>query len=298
MEDVAAAGPPADGGARGCDAARGQADDFSLTIGFDAAVFRHQDAPASDGRFAGGSDIATKTDQHAASARGVHRGGSREVGRQRLATRAQVELDPGRQANGSRAAIEANRLPTRHAPGPQRHGTTVPGDTGEIVVVARHADGLADSGIDGAAAQARRPLGGVDGGRQQWAYLDGTAAARVQSAQLAVVAESAIGLVDILQDVAHGRTGATKGVGFRGKDMDRCAQRLPALQRDHHEPPLVTVPLPLPPVLGACVADCRLLLSLLVVELWVEDAALDAELLRAVPDELEDALPAYDAAAA
>jgi hypothetical protein len=50
------------------------------------------------------------------------------------------------------------------------------------------------------------------------------------------------------------------------------------------------VPLPLLPVLGACVVDCRL--SLLVVEL-VDDSA-----LRAVLDVMDDDdLPGYEAAA-
>src|ERR1700730_5846194 len=49
------------------------------------------------------------------------------------------------------------------------------------------------------------------------------------------------------------------------EDMHRGAQCVPALQRNrHHEPPLVTVPLPLVPVLGAAVAA-----GVLVVD-WLE----------------------------
>jgi len=59
------------------------------------------------------------------------------------------------------------------------------------------------------------------------------------------------------------------------------------------------VPLPLLPVLGACVVDCRL--PLLVVELSLEDdvdaelESVDVVVLSAV---LDDDVPAYDAAAA
>jgi hypothetical protein len=60
------------------------------------------------------------------------------------------------------------------------------------------------------------------------------------------------------------------------------------------------VPLPLLPVLGACVVDCRL--PLLVVELEddvdAELESVDVVLLSAVLEELDDDLPAYDAAAA
>jgi hypothetical protein len=62
------------------------------------------------------------------------------------------------------------------------------------------------------------------------------------------------------------------------------------------------VPLPLLAALGAGVADSRLLL---VVELWLEelvdDAALelvDVVVFRAVLEEVDDDLPAYEAAAA
>ena len=83
--------------------------------------------------------------------------------------------------------------------------------------------------------------------------------------------------------------------------MHRGAEGLPALERDrHHEPPLVTVPLPLPAVVGAAVALGRL--SLLAVALGLAEvvellsALLDEEELRAVLDALED-VPAYEAAA-
>jgi hypothetical protein len=55
------------------------------------------------------------------------------------------------------------------------------------------------------------------------------------------------------------------------------------------------VPLPLLPLVGACVVDCRL--PLLVVELELLVVPLDV-VSRAVLEELDDDLPAYEAAAA
>jgi hypothetical protein len=54
------------------------------------------------------------------------------------------------------------------------------------------------------------------------------------------------------------------------------------------------VPLPLLPVVGACVGVCRLLL--LDVELELVVVVVDVVVLRAVLD--DDVLPAYEAAAA
>jgi hypothetical protein len=54
------------------------------------------------------------------------------------------------------------------------------------------------------------------------------------------------------------------------------------------------VPLPLLPVVGACV-DCRLVL--LLVELELSVAVVDVVAFRAVLEELDDDLPAYEAAA-
>jgi hypothetical protein len=54
----------------------------------------------------------------------------------------------------------------------------------------------------------------------------------------------------------------------------------------------VTVPLPLLPLVGACV-DCRV--SLLVVELELD--VVDVVVFRAVPEAFDDDLPAYEAAA-
>jgi hypothetical protein len=79
--------------------------------------------------------------------------------------------------------------------------------------------------------------------------------------------------------------------------MHRRTQRLPALQGDrHHEPPLVTTPPLLLPVLGAAVAAG----TLLVVELWLDEVDVVLELavvvLSAVLDDV--VFPAYEAAAA
>jgi hypothetical protein len=58
------------------------------------------------------------------------------------------------------------------------------------------------------------------------------------------------------------------------------------------------VPLPLLAVLGAGVADCKLLLFVDDAELEVVVVAVDVVVFRAVPDEPADDLPAYEAAAA
>ncbi len=104
---------------------------------------------------------------------------------------------------------------------------------------------------------------------------------------------STVSRVDVLEDLAYSGRGAAKFIGIGGDDVHRGAQRLPALERDgHHEPPLVTVPLLLLPVVGACV-DCRV--SLLVVELELD--VVDVVVFRAVPEAFDDDLPAYEAAA-
>ena len=86
------------------------------------------------------------------------------------------------------------------------------------------------------------------------------------------------------------------------EDVNRGAQRLPALERHgHHEPPLVTVPLPLLPVVGACVEGCRLLLLLVELELELESVVVVVDVVvvvsAAVADPLADDVPAYEAAA-
>jgi hypothetical protein len=58
------------------------------------------------------------------------------------------------------------------------------------------------------------------------------------------------------------------------------------------------VPLPLLAVLGAGVADCRLLLFVDDAELALVVVAVDDVVFRAVLEELGDDLPAYEAAAA
>jgi hypothetical protein len=58
------------------------------------------------------------------------------------------------------------------------------------------------------------------------------------------------------------------------------------------------VPLPLLAVLGAGVADWRLLLFVDDAEFEVVVVAVDVVVFRAVPEELADDLPAYEAAAA
>ncbi|HEV2013011.1 MAG TPA: hypothetical protein VGR77_03880 [Candidatus Dormibacteraeota bacterium] len=58
------------------------------------------------------------------------------------------------------------------------------------------------------------------------------------------------------------------------------------------------MPLPLLAVLGAGVADCRLLLFVDDAELELVVVAVDVVVFRAVLEELDDDLPAYEAAAA
>src|SRR2546425_395838 len=74
----------------------------------------------------------------------------------------------------------------------------------------------------------------------------GRAGACVQRAELAAAANPATGRVDVLETLAPrgSRGGELPGIG--GETVHRGPQRLPAFARDgHHEPPLVTVPLPL-----------------------------------------------------
>jgi len=57
------------------------------------------------------------------------------------------------------------------------------------------------------------------------------------------------------------------------------------------------VPLPLLPVVGACVEDCRLLLLLVELELELVVVVVVVVVSAAVADALADDVPAYDAAA-
>jgi len=59
------------------------------------------------------------------------------------------------------------------------------------------------------------------------------------------------------------------------------------------------VPLPLLPVVGACVKGCRLLLLLVELELELESVVVvvDVVVSAAVADPFADDLPAYEAAA-
>jgi hypothetical protein len=59
------------------------------------------------------------------------------------------------------------------------------------------------------------------------------------------------------------------------------------------------VPLPLLPVVGACGVGCRLLLALVELELELELSVVAVEVVvfTAVPDALDDDVPAYEAAA-
>src|SRR5437773_450806 len=128
------------------------------------------------------------------------------------------------------------------------------------------------------------------------------AALAARSTASAFAAEPAVGRVDVLENLPHrgGRAGERTGIG--GEDVHRGAQRRPALDREgHHEPPLVTVPLPLLPVVGACVEGCRLLLLLVELELELElesvVVVVDVVVSAAVADAFADDLPAYEAAA-
>jgi hypothetical protein len=92
------------------------------------------------------------------------------------------------------------------------------------------------------------------------------------------VAKPAVGHIDVVQDPADGRLGGGQLIRIRGEDVYRGAQRFPTLEGDrHHEPPVVTVPVPLLPVLGACADDWRSLL----VELWL---AVEAVLVNVLVD--------------
>ena len=169
-------------------------------------------------------------------------------------------------------------------------------------MIARHANGLADGRIDRPISEARRALRRVDRGGQQRAHANGAPGIRVQVAELAIVAEPTVGPVDVLEDFAHGGCRATKSIRIGRDHMNRGAQRLPALERHrHHEPPLVTVPLPLLPVMGACVEGCRLLLLLVELELELElesvVVVVDVVVSAAVADAFADDVPAYEAAA-
>jgi hypothetical protein len=57
------------------------------------------------------------------------------------------------------------------------------------------------------------------------------------------------------------------------------------------------VPLPLLPVVGACGVGCRLLLALVELELELSVVGVEVVVFAAVPDALDDDLPAYEAAA-
>src|SRR5256714_1338716 len=204
----------------------------------------------------------------------------------------------GRKRAGTGSAVEANRLPARDGPGAQVHGACLRRNAGEIIVIARHTNGPADGRIDRPIGEARRALRRVDRGGQQWADAYGASGIRVQAAELAVTAEPAVGGVDVREHLTYRGSRGAKPVRLGGEHVHRGAKRLPAFERPgHHEPPLVTVPLPLLPVVGACVEGCRLLLLLVALELESVLVVVDLGVSAAVADALADDVPAYEAAA-
>ena len=95
--------------------------------------------------------------------------------------------------------------------------------------------------------------------RQQRADAHGSTRFSVQSAELAVCAEAAVRRVDVLEDLPDGQLGRRQLVRIGREHVHRRAERFPGLACDgHHEPPLVTVPLPLLAVVGAAVAAATL----------------------------------------
>jgi hypothetical protein len=82
--------------------------------------------------------------------------------------------------------------------------------------------------------------------------------------------------------------------------MHRCPERLPTLDGNHHEPPVVTVPLPLAPVLAELLEpemldESELDKVLELSELSVVELEPSVELTAAVVDDVDR--PAYEAAA-
>src|SRR5207237_1833956 len=95
----------------------------------------------------------------------------------------------------------------------------------------------------------------ADRGGEQWTDSDRPPGGCIETAEFAVIAESAIGRINVHQDVTDRHLGPAQLAPGSRQDMHRGAQRFPALEGDrHHEPPLVTVPLPLLAVVGAAAA--------------------------------------------
>ena len=143
----------------------------------------------------GDGDVTTEAHEDAAGDPTGDAGGG-PIGRQRLGGRSEVEADTTRDANGEVGLVELHVLVARHpTQRPGRRGRARL-DLGQVGVVAECGDGVADGGVDGAAA----PLGRVQRDRErveeQRAHGHRPAGVGVQRLQLRVSPEPAAGAID------------------------------------------------------------------------------------------------------
>ena len=102
MKGNAVSRPATHGGARCGQGSARDGDVLALTVRRRFAVVRHQDLPSAVRRRSGCGDVAAEADQHSTCPRGVARRGCGNVGGERLARGAEVELNSFRKKNASR----------------------------------------------------------------------------------------------------------------------------------------------------------------------------------------------------
>src|SRR2546426_1232341 len=191
--------PRPDRRARRRDRAAVEPDALAVRICRRGAVLVDADPPPAVRRRAGDRDVATEADEGAGSA-GRPRGGiGREVCRERLPGRAEIELDASRDPGRPAHAIEPDRVPTRDGLEPEREGAAAARDQVEVVVVAGQPDGTPDRRVDEPFGRRRGANGCLERVEEERADRDVLAGPGVQPADLAVRAEAAVRSVDITE---------------------------------------------------------------------------------------------------
>jgi len=176
--------------------------DLAGRVGRGLAVLAGEDPPAAVRGATRGRDVATETDEHAAFGRGRPSGSCRQVARERLAARTEIQFDAGRDPDGPGRRVEANDLPAGHRPELDMDGRVARDDPAEVVVVADDSHRSTDRRIDRAVGVARDGKGGRDRLPQERA--DPTAAGlHLETHELTVRAEPAVREVHIVEELLH-----------------------------------------------------------------------------------------------
>jgi hypothetical protein len=251
--DAVGGAPAPHGRARGGECAGFDRNDLTVGVGGRRAVFAGKDPPAVLGRGTGGRDVATEPDERARGSTLAQRSRGGKIGGQRFAARAEVELDTARDPDRPLVGIEQDGLPARDrcqldddlVPRPVR---LCPEDRGEIPVVPDDPHRVPHRRIDGSIRLAGDRHGRGDGLPQQGADRRRVTRVRLDLRQLAVVTESAVGAVHLVEDGVHGGTSRVE-IAVEDEQVDPHAEGAPrGLPEHRYEDPVETCARPLPRV--------------------------------------------------